>query len=51
LDFSQTFDGPLRYGASIRFETIPSSRDDPLQPYPAGVLEDGRAVVMGEDAH
>src|SRR5437868_12250052 len=25
FDLSQVFDGPLRYGASIRFETIPSS--------------------------
>src|SRR5215203_4869462 len=25
FDFSQVFDGPLRYGASNRFETMPSS--------------------------
>ena len=25
FDFNHTFDGPLRYGASIHFETMPSS--------------------------
>jgi hypothetical protein len=25
FDFSHVFDGPLRYGASTRFETMPSS--------------------------
>jgi hypothetical protein len=35
---SHIFDGPLRYGESIRFETIPSTET-------AGMFEHGRAVV------
>ena len=39
FDLSQVFDGPLRYGASDRFETIT------LNPHSADVPEHGRAVA------
>jgi hypothetical protein len=40
FDLSQVFDGPLRYGASDRFDTIT------LNPHSADVPEHGRAVAM-----
>jgi hypothetical protein len=39
FDLSQTFDGPPRWGASVRLLTMP------LQPHAASVLEHGCAVV------